>query len=292
MIPCSRCQTANPDEAKFCFKCGAALAPAIPVSTVRRNRGPWLIAAIALVALLTALGVGLSGILRSVGRAAPSGITAQRAEAPPPSLLEVEAEPKAGITRREQIGMPPETRAWLEHLERVEKQRRDLSLKQIGSFMATMTTLQVAGIQDALKDVMGGDASELDNTAKQSSADNVHKEVEAARDDWRQLRELFESKPPPSECIPLKAQYEVALRETSGMMMDLMDALDRAMSSNDPEEMKKVVSELYGMKGKSAPIDEAGGATDTLLGDLCRKYETRKWFSIARDIGGGGMLGL
>ncbi len=293
MIHCPNCQTENPSGAQFCNKCGVGLAKngAPPLSPPNPRRNTLLTVVFALILLLVALGVGLAGLLRANAQAPPSGVTVARADAPPPSLLEVQKDAGSGVLKRNQKGMPLDIREWLEHLERVEKRRRDLSLHQIGSFMATMTTLQVAGVQDMLKDLMG-DPTEMESNPKPSSADKVHAEVEQARDDWRKLREEFESKPPPSECIPIRAKYEIALRETSGMMMDLMDALDRAMSSNDPEEMKRIVSELYGMKGKSAPIDQAGGETDALVSDICRKYETHKWFSIARDIGGGGMMGL
>lgn len=293
MIRCPNCQTENPSGAQFCSMCGFGLANIEPprLSPPDPRRTTLWTVVFALVILLAALGVGLGGLLRANAQSAPSGVTAARADAPPPSLLEVQKDAPSGVLQRNQKGMPLDIREWLEHLERVEKRRRDLSLHQIGSFMATMTTLQVAGVQDMLKDLMG-DPTELEGDPKPSSADKVHTEVEQARNDWRKLREEFESKPPPSDCVPIRAKYEVALRETSGMMMDLMDALDRAMSSNDPEEMKRIVSELYGMKGKSAPIDQAGGETDALVSDICRKYETHKWFSIARDIGGGGMMGL
>ncbi|MBL8060733.1 MAG: zinc ribbon domain-containing protein [Chthonomonas sp.] len=296
MIRCNRCQTQNPDEAKFCFKCGTALpSPVAPGATViqppNSTQRTLIFGLLATALLVAGLAIGASGLFQSWSKAPPSGVTAKRADAPPPSLLEIRKDAPSGVLQRGQKGMPLEIREWLEHLERTEKQRRDLSLRQIGSFMATMATLQVAGIQDVLGDLMG-DASEIEGDQKPSSADKVHGEVEEARTAWRNLREQFEAKPPPTECVPIRAKYEVALRETSGMMMDLMNALDRAMSSSDPEEMKQVVSELTAMKGKSAPIDQAGGETDALVAEICRKYETPKWFSIARDIGGGGMMGL
>jgi len=47
------------------------------------------------------------------------------------------------------------------------------------------------------------------------------------------------------------------------------------------------------MKGESAEgIDAAGAKTDRLVGEICDKYKTKKWFSIDKDIGAGGALAV
>lgn len=289
MIRCDRCRTDNPAGAQFCMKCGAPLqTPSIPAP--HSSKAALWIALSGAILIILSFGIAASGVLRSIGNAPKPGVLSTRADAPPPNLLQVEAEPKTGVLKREQSGMPPDIRAWLEHLERVERERRSLSLHQIGSFTVTMTSLQVAGVTDALKDLMSD--PNAPETQAPTSGDKVHEQVREAKESWRKLREKLDSVPPPAECVPIRDQYEIALRETSGMMIDLLSALDRAMSSESAEDKQKIVGELYAMKGTSETIDRAGGATDGLVGDICAKYETRKWFDIARDIGGGGMMGM
>lgn len=234
----------------------------------------------------------MSGVLRKLSTAPKPGVLSSTADAPAPDLLKIEAKPQDGVTRREQTGMPNDIRLWLEHLERIEKKRRDLALRQIGSFTVTMATLQISGAMDVLKDLMEDPTQMAPEDAGPSTADKVHEQVEDARSAWRAIRDEFTSMPPPAECTPIRDQYEIALRETSGMMIDLLSALDRAMTSDNVEDKQKIVSELYAMKGTSASIDKAGQATDGLLADICRKYETPKWFGIAGDIGGGGMTAM
>ena len=76
------------------------------------------------------------------------------------------------------------------------------------------------------------------------------------------------------------------------MMIAPAELIDKAVGSESQEEVQKISGEIWGMTEASKVIDRAGGATDGLRGDICAKYETRKWFDIARDIGGGGMMGM
>lgn len=263
------------------------------------NRVIYGVFAFAAVAIAVALGLQFSGILRAEREPPKGQLLAASAEPAPPGLLKVQREPAAGVAKvTAENKMPDDVRAWLQHLERVERRRRDLAMGQIGTFMASLTTMQMAGAMDMLQDLMGGGSGDTfeDPTAEGATqapdeAVRFHETVVKSREDWRALLEEFASVPPPAECVPIRDAYERALRETSGMMMDLLDAMDRAFSSADPQVKQQIVSELNLMKGKSQSIDEAGRETNRMVQEICDKYETRKWFDVAGDIGGGGLLG-
>ena len=64
---------------------------------------------------------------------------------------------------------------------------------------------------------------------------------------------------------------------------------------NAEADRKAALNALTGMKGTSdARIGKPSRDTDRLLGDICHKYDTAKWFSISSDFGAGmfGKLGL
>lgn len=245
--------------------------------------------------LVVGMSIGMSGILQQRG-AAPSGqVLSQTATAAAEPITRIESRAQEGVLKDERTGMPADIRAWLQHLERIERQRRDLTLRQIGSFTVTMTQLQLGGAMDMLKDMMGGamDPSSTETPEKPPTTERFHEEVIAAREDWKRLRDEFASLPPPAECVPIRDEYEIALRETSGMMMDLLDAVDRAFANpEDSAQLQQVVGELQAMRGKSTVIDAAGRKSDQLVGEICSKYDTPKWFSISADIGSTNMMGM
>jgi len=262
----------------------------MPVLPQSKPIWPWMIG-LAVVALICT-GLGMSGVLKFT--ASPADKELLRTEARhKPELLAVEKKPENNLTQvpgEAQAQMPPEIRDWLEHLRKTEEARQQLCMGQIGEFTVTMTKLQVAGAADMLKDMMGGDETALQEEPQQpSSTTEVHQAFESAQNDWRKIRAQFESKIPPRECEVAADAYGVALSETSGMMLDLMSALDRAVSGTD-EDKQAVVGQLSKMKGSSKTIDEAGAKTDAAVQAICDHYKVRKWFGIASDIGGGGLF--
>lgn len=294
-MKCPRCQADNPAGASFCMRCANPLGapPAVTsMPVLPKSNSPWKwITGLAVLALICA-GLGMSGLLRF--NAQPANRDMLRSEARhKPELLAVEKKPDNNLTQvpvEAQAQMPAEIREWLEHLRKTEEARQRLCMGQIGEFTVTMTKLQVAGAADMLKDMMGGDETALQEEPQQpSSTTEVHQAFESAQKDWRELRAHFESKIPPRECEAAADSYNVALSETSGMMLDLMSALDRAVSGTD-EDKQAVVGELSKMKGSSKTIDEAGGKTDAEVQAICDHYKVRKWFGIASDIGGGGLF--
>jgi hypothetical protein len=130
-----------------------------------------------------------------------------------------------------------------------------------------------------------------DSEAEDSSpSDTARASFDQLRPDWAQLVADFQSKAPPAECKPMADDYLRAISEIPGMNSDLAAVLEGA--STDPAKALEAAMNLQNKSG--GVIDRYLGETDGKVADICRKYETRKWFSIKSDVGGGlmGKFGL
>lgn len=311
---CPHCQNDAPDAAAFCMKCGAALpriqrmapgaaAPQAPQApqvsgptgiAIPRSQGkPWLwVASVVALLVIGVIALGASGVLFARGQKPEPGVLRTQKDPEPPGILQARPAPSAGVTAQQppppeaQVNMPADVRAWLEHLERTERERSRLANQHIGEFTVALTQLQMAGVQDLLNDIMADPTSE--DTLKSPAKEQVQ-DFDKARAEWRALTDGFLNVVPPAECVPIRNRYEIALRETSAAIYDLIEILE--MSQQPDADPKQLVGKLQGMRGASGHIDAAGKETDALVQDICDKYKTRKWFSIAGDIGSGGLLG-
>lgn len=176
----------------------------------------------------------------------------------------------------EKVAMPDDIRKWLEHLERIEKRKNELSMKQVADMMVLMQKMKV----------MGGDlGSLLNDEDTPPPTEQAQSSFNDLKPEWSKLIADFQSYPPPAECKPIADDYYRALSEVPGMMSDIADILTNAAS--DPST---ALQKAYKLQNTSATvIDKYFGQTDTEVGDICRKYETSKWFSIKTDVGGGLM---
>lgn len=284
-----------PDNAQFCMQCGARFEPApqapppAPPSADAPKRPKW-IALGAVLVLVAALGIylGASGLLKS--RAAePSGRLLQaRGAQTTPGLLESQARPDSGLPQsrgpepRQRVEMPADVRAWLEHLERTEKRRIELTQDQLGGLMVRMVALKMGGAIEVLKGLTSDDP----DAPITPPHEDFKAEIAKIRSTWNELNDGFNSVPPPEECVPIQRSYDQALRETGAMMQDVLAIVND--STDKPDE---AVAKLIKMQGGSTSrIDEPARRTDRQVADICDKYETRKWFDITGDVGGGGML--
>ena len=70
------------------------------------------------------------------------------------------------------------------------------------------------------------------------------------------------------------------------MIIEILTAVESAGES--PE---RAIAALTAMQGTSSErIDELAKQTDSQVQQICDKYKTRKWFSVASDVG-SGLLG-
>ena len=199
--------------------------------------------------------------------------------------LNVGAQPQ-GPTIQVGDKMPADVRAWLLHLEKTEQQRHQMTTTQLSSLMTQLTGLSGGALNDLTAEAYGEESTGQNYDPQKREA--LKGETEAKRTSWRSLNQFFNSKQPPAECVPIKNSYEQCLGETSAMMMDILAQLEK--SQEDPQG---AINALMGMMGTSAgKIDVAAKQSDGLVGQVCHKYDTYKWFSISGDIGGGLGLGL
>jgi hypothetical protein len=258
-----------------------------PYAATGRKNLAWLFAGLVGLALAVALGTGAASLL-GLGRSAPPGLEA-RPRDPAPATEALAQEPGPSLDQTGPTPMPADVRAWLEHLERIEARRRRLAEDQVAGLMVTMAQLQgLGGAEKMLGDLLGEAGGESQPTT--TPAEDVAKATEGKRADWDLLTADFEAVPPPEECLALRGSYAQALGETGAMILDVFEAMDEA--SSDPQQ---AIAALNRLRGTSADrIDAAAGEADRRLGEICDKYDTRKWFSISKDFGGGfgGLEGL
>lgn len=237
------------------------------------------------------VGAGLESLPIEAG-AAQSGPDTQLGFDPVRPNLDLGYQP-GGPTTEMADKMPPEVRAWLEHLERTESERKRMTMAQMSQAMGLAMSASGAGYQDLIAEAMGEESSSSQSQLQNPEMNAQFKRsAPEMRKGWKDITAYFNSKQPPAECIPIKNAYEQCLGETSAMMLQLIGALESA--SVDEAGRQQALSTLYSMLGTSqGKIDVAGEKTDSLVGQVCRKYETYKWFKVSGDIGGGlGSLGL
>ncbi len=300
---CPKCGKPSAAGAAFCMHCGQRFAPATPATAPQVPQGAapafpnpqanskktaWIAAGTAM-AMLLALFFGLraTGLLQ-LGAKNPQ-IDALKAEGQNPQIPLLRAEgsqPPPSLSQgAERIEMPADIRRWLEHLEAIEKRKNDLSMKQLSQMAVLMQQMKILGagmgVFNEEEVGFGGDTGPSES-AKTS--------FDAMRPEWNQLIQDFHSYPPPAECKPIADDYTRAITEIPGMNSDLADIL--ANVSSDPAAALERVMKIQNTS--SGVIDKFLGSTDSKVGDICRRYETRKWFDIKTDVGGGllGKFGL
>ncbi|MBC8066169.1 MAG: zinc ribbon domain-containing protein, partial [Chlorobia bacterium] len=252
---CPKCGKGIPADAAFCMHCGQKIqipqpvaaqpmlqsAPAFPNPTAANPKKTTWIAIGTALAMLLAIFFGLkaSGFLqfgaknpkleslKAKGNVPNQDLLKAEGSANGPDLLKAEGSQPPPILNRtaERIEMPDDIRRWLEHLEKIERRKNDLSLKQLSQMAILMQQMKVLGGGMGLLngEDEGGDTGPS-QTAKVS--------FDAMRPEWNQLIADFRNYPPPAECRPIADDYYRAVSEIPGMNSDLAAILEGAM--NDP----------------------------------------------------------
>lgn len=246
-----------------------------------------LIVSLGLLALVLLLGFGIRalGVQRQQGSPALSKAVPEA----PPVLAQrtAEAAPALPIPAEKPVTMPQDIYDWLEHLRRTDEKRKDLSSKQIGELMGALAKMQSSRMTGMLESILG--EGEDPETVREAGRANLEIDTVAKRKAWDDLQAEFLAFPAPAECLAIQNSYSQSLGETGGMMFEILDSLRK--SQDDPEG---AIAALTRMKGTSSErIDTLSRDADRGVQDVCDKYKTRKWFSLAEDVGGGimGQLG-
>lgn len=263
--------------AAFCASCGAPLPPVSPSGYSEGNRSAWIGAAISAAALIVALlGLSASGVLRFGAPKTTPSLPAI-ADKPKPTLQ---------VPKDPEVAMPDDIRAWLEHLERIEKRRVSLAKEQIRMLMIDSSEFQATAYADTLKALLGEDPTTGEIPPEYDSRKKAEKIVDSVRPDWKDLAVEFEAMPPPAECQAMAAKYSQVLRETGATTGDIIDTM--YSSGGDPSTTIDKLQEI--MKSHQQQIDKPAIEVDHAVQDICDKYNTRKWFDIHGDVGGGGLF--
>jgi hypothetical protein len=180
--------------------------------------------------------------------------------------------------------MPADILRWLEHLERIERKREALNAKQKAALMVFGASLIGGGAGlDALKSLATGDP---DAPEPKSPADEARDKFDPFVSEWKQLRAEFDTVPPPSECREIADSYSHAIDEAAAMSNDVVKLLDASTDNKD-----RAVATLQESMGRSSAIDEYGKRADAGVQLVCDHYDTKKWFVVHADFGGGEVLG-
>jgi hypothetical protein len=234
------------------------------------------------VILVAGILIGKYGPWQAKAKTRATGVLQAEGSRPTTGLLQAEgSKPATGIAQAEgspppeRKMMPEDIRKWLEHLERIEKQRVDMAKDQISSLMVAMTKLSVSGGADNLERIMAGEDPKAPHEDLSAQANTM-------RSEWNGLIQRFRSFPPPQRCRQLAETYDRALVATSLSLLTVTDALGKASS-----DLHGALSSVQRMQGESyQSVDVPAASSDNQLAEICREYDTDKWFVIHADIAG------
>lgn len=281
------------------MNCGQAVALSGGSGTVAlSNRKAWLIGSLVAVgilavslATLSATGAlraffgGGTNALRAEGAGGTSALQAEGALGS--DLLKVRG---SGTTpplsaRGTKRYMPDDIRRWLEHLERIERMRGELCISQISAGMVDKMGLGSGASLDMAKKILANPDDDPTPPDKEMAESNKRHDM-----GWAELLDDFNSLPPPAECVPIRDKYQQTLDETRKMIEEITGHLDNA--AENPQAAIEALQRMIGTS--SGRIDKNGIETDRLIGEICARYDTAKWFSINADFGGGtlGKIGF
>lgn len=294
---CAQCGNAFRPGDRFCSLCGApAVAVAAPEAQTRQAQTPqardlyataprsWkkpaLFVGLTLL-LLAFLWTGQAFLRRDVPTPTEPVL---RAVLPPETPMLQRPAEQAPVLQQPtqqpaQTRMPDDVRAWLEHLERIERQRQEVATRELSGLLVQFVTLQAGATMGKIQGLLG------DPLAPEPAppTHDIRDAGQRIRQQFAALRAEFDRVPAPPQCIHAHASYSQTLGETSVMVNEVLTALEQ--SAADPQA---AVAALTGMRGTSAQrIDAHAREADSRVAEIFAYYNEPKWFSIASDVGGG-----
>lgn len=254
------------------------------------SKTPWVVLGFALaLAIGTLVGLTAAGVLGFGGKRAEVPALQAQGSGPNQPILQAPGNTAPPVLPKETVRrvMPDDVRAWLEHLERIERMRVSTAQSQMASAAAMLTALRLGGTLDQLQGFLdaANDPFDTPTPTRAPATAEAEETFRKFQSTWNDLIRQFEQFPPPPQCVPTRNAYDRVLRETGTMILDIVSAIK--LSDSDRQG---ALQALMGMQGQSARrIGEPARQADDLVAELCAYYETRKWFNILPDIGGGLM---
>ena len=252
---------------------GAATLSQAYADQKRKSTG--VAVAIAVFAILAAFVVGLTSGGKALGFGAERSnaqVLNAKGEVPDGSVLKALGNQGPPVLAKEEKApekMPQDVFDWLKHLERCEKMKVQISGDQAAELSVYMTKFSALG---AVMGMFNPYDQANDEGTDEAPGQYTKGKVLDLRPKWTELIAYFRSMPPPDECRPMAEDFDRALTEIPGMMGDVGDILNKLQNSS------------YG------DIDRYFARTDEKLSQICKKYNTNKWFNVAPDVMAGGMM--
>jgi len=176
--------------------------------------------------------------------------------------------------------MPFAIRNWLNHLEQIERRRRDLSFTQLAELITDFTKLSAGDASRYLAEAIGED--EGSSKGNEPAIREFAKKAGRLREAWIALRRDYNAVPVPRECMRIDGSYTVALSQTGQMAREVLDQLELGLK--EPNEAVATLMKLRGTSG--GRIDNHAAEADKGIQLLCDEFSVSKWFSIGHDFGG------
>jgi hypothetical protein len=255
----------------------------------QKKRNAIIAATIAIVAILAATMVGITRGSKALGFGAEQAnapVLNAPGQSPDGSVLAAVGNQGPPVLNREEKApekMPQDVYDWLKHLERCEKMKVEITGDQAAELSVYMTKFSALGAGMGMFNPYDQASEEGED---QPPAEYTKGKVLDLRPKWNELITYFRSVPPPDECRPIAEDFDRALSEIPGMMGDVGDILNSA--DEDPTAALKLAKKLQ--NSSYGDIDRYFARTDEKVSQICKKYNTNKWFNIAPDVMTGGMM--
>jgi hypothetical protein len=251
----------------------------------RNDLLPWLIGGAA--ALVVALvGLGAAGLLRLHGGSGSANLREKGALAGADLRAQAGGGAPLNVERKE---MPQDVYDWLKHLEKCEKMKQEIAAHQMDELTVDKNRMGAAegmtpGDVQKLSSPEGG--VDLPEGLQKAFSDFANLDQE-----WTKLKDFFDSKPPPAECVKIGQAYDNALDGILGAIGQVKSMVgqfgDPNQAQTDPSAAQ-TTKDLHDVSRHHVTnVDDQLQLTDDLVGDICKKYDVMKWFKI--DVHGGGM---
>lgn len=268
------------------FPPGVPYGPAGGPHSTRKSRWLAIVVACVLLAGLAAIGKVGYGLWLGAKAKTPE-VTLKGASGKP--LLAVDAQVpdadlKVAATRNQ---MPDDIYAWLQHLQRCDMLKRDLTERANIELQTLIPQLKGADGLTSAADVDKMTDPDSNITAP-PGADLVNSEIEKINSEWAQLKARFDKMPPPTACQPIADSYDAGISDTISTVGEISQILN-GVNVNDPNLRQNIDSSTNTLRGigknNTQGVDNMFAQTDMLVQQICDKYGVKKWFSI--DVSGG-----
>jgi hypothetical protein len=263
------------------------------------NRTPYVIIGLLALAVLALGAVVVNGQLAQRAGKNESGKLVQAAGSGAGGpLLQVPGEAgkpqplvEKPVAPPENAPVPADVLDYLAWLKRIESKKRGL----INTHNSKLETIVASMPGDWLKRLMedlGNDSPLVsDSVNPKTMMDESARLIDAVSNDWNAVAVEFNQRTPPSSCRELHARYYEQLNVAGQQFVKVLTTLSRAFSGQQTD-IRSAHSDLVGMKGAGAQVDEAMRNADNALSEVCRAFRINKDFDIGEDRrSSSGMLG-